>query len=229
VLLLHGILAADAVEPPKNGLRGWPLREIRVGGLAVWATLCLEERFSPGRAELLTQHALLEHAVGACLPVRFPTCLPDELAVRELLEGRRDELLSALEHVRGRAELAVTMTWTGQAPTTTEAPIETTTPGRRFLEERRRRHVQADKRRAEAERLAGLLEADPGVVDARHTLCPSDQIALSSALLVGREHASAVRKRVEDLRQGIRILVNGPWPPYSFASLEGQPRSSKMS
>jgi hypothetical protein len=38
---------------------------------------------------------------------------------------------------------------------------------------------------------------------------------------VANTDALAVAERLRDLRQGVRILVNGPWPPYSFVSLEG--------
>jgi hypothetical protein len=58
------------------------------------------------------------------------------------------------------------------------------------------------------------------VVEAKHSLCPSDEIGLSSALLVAEANALAVAKRCRDLRESVRILVMGPWPPYTFASLE---------
>jgi hypothetical protein len=219
VLLLHAILPTDAAARPDTGLRGWPLREVRLDGLAAWATECLEQPFSPGRDDLLAQHALLEHALGRCLPVRFPTWLADEDAVRDMLQQRSRPLLAALERVRGHVELAVTVTWSAKPPAT-EAPVVATSRGRRFLEQRRRQYAQADQRRAEAQRLATLLEADDRVVEAKHSLCPSDEIGLSSALLVAEANALAVAKRCRDLRESVRILVNGPWPPYTFASLE---------
>jgi Gas vesicle synthesis protein GvpL/GvpF len=220
VLLLHAILPIDAPRPPATGLRGWPLREVRAAGLSAWATQCVQEGFSPGRDDLLAHHGLIEQALGACLPVRFPTWLPDEHAVRELLDRRRAELEAALVRVRGRVELAVTITWTGE-PSVPEPASFAATPGRRFLEERRWRYATTDQRRAEAQRLAKLLEHYPEVLKARHTLCPSPAIAVSSALLVEAEHAAGVRKRLQAFEEGIRILVNGPWPPYSFVSLEG--------
>jgi hypothetical protein len=193
--------------------------EIRAGELMAWATCCGEERFSPGREDLLTQHALLAMALGACLPVRFPTWLEDENAVRELLAQRRSALLTALARVRGRVELAVTASWT--TPARAPEPTLTTSPGRRYLEERRRAYASADEQRAQAQRLATLIAADERIIEAHHALCPSDEIGLSSALLVSQTDALAVAKRLRDLREGVRILVNGPWPPYSFVSLEG--------
>jgi Gas vesicle synthesis protein GvpL/GvpF len=52
--------------------------------------------------------------------------------------------------------------------------------------------AQADHRRAEAQRLADLLAADERVVEARHSLCPSDEIGVSSALLAGEAAALAM-------------------------------------
>jgi Gas vesicle synthesis protein GvpL/GvpF len=219
VLLLHAILPTEAAAPPDAGLRGWPLRVVHANGLSAWATECVEQPFSPRRDDLLAQHALLEQALGVCLPVRFPTWLPDKHAVRDLLQQRRAALLAALERVRGRVELAVTVTW-DQQPLAAPTAVVATSPGRRFLEQRGRQYAQADQRRAEAQRLAMLLETDDRVLEAQHSLCPSDQIGLSSALLVEEADALAVAKRFRDLRQGVRILVNGPWPPYTFASLE---------
>ena len=217
MLLLHAILAAESVKPPRAGLRGWPLREVRVGELTGWATHCGEPTFSPGREDLLAQHALLQNALGACVPVRFPTWLADEAAVRELLARRHAGLLAALEHVRGRVELAVTTTWAAEGLATPVSVIASS-PGRRFLEERRRQYAESDQRRAAAERVARLIEADDGVMEARHSL---SNLGLSSAVLVRADDALAVAERLRELREGVRILVNGPWPPYSFVSLEG--------
>jgi hypothetical protein len=220
VLLLHAILPADAAAAPDTGLRGWPLRQVRARQLTAWATECAEQPFSPGRDDLLCQHTLVQQALGVCLPVRFPTWLADEHALRELLQQRSEALVAALEHVRGRVELAVTIRWDAQRPEN-PAPVVATSPGKRFLDERRRQYAQADEQRAEARRLAKLVEADERVLAAQHTVCPSREIGLSSALLVSQADALAVATRLRDLREGVRILVNGPWPPYSFVSLEG--------
>jgi hypothetical protein len=111
----------------------------------------------------------------------------------------------------------VTVTWADE-PSSPEPPAPATSPGKRFLEDRRRHYAQSDQRRAEAERLARLIAADERVLEARHS--PTN-VGLSSALLVHAEDAVGVAKRLRSLQEGVRILVNGPWPPYSFVSLEG--------
>ena len=223
-LLLHAIgpAEAQAAAAPQSGLRpGWPVRAVGACGLVAWASECAD--VPPlGRDDVLAHHRLAEQglAAGLCLPVRFPTWAADEHAVRELLEQRRAELLAVLNRVTGRVELAVTITWTNDQPGA-EPPTQATTPGKRYLQERRQRYAAADQRRSEGQRLAAAVAADARVLEATHTLCPSPEIGLSSALLVNAEDAVAVRKRLQGLEEGVRILVSGPWPPYSFVSLEG--------
>ena len=44
-------------------------------------------------------------------------------------------------------------------------------------------------------------------------------VALSSAVLVARASAEDVKNRLIRAEQDVRILVNGPWPPYTFATV----------
>jgi hypothetical protein len=57
------------------------------------------------------------------------------------------------------------------------------------------------------------------LVDVRHQVCPSVTVALSSALLVPRDRAEQIKARLIRQEQDVRILVNGPWPAYTFASV----------
>ena len=223
-LLLHAIgpAEAQAAPLPETGLRPeWPLGAVCAAGLVAWASQCADVR-PLGRGDALAHHRLAQQglAAGLCLPVRFPTWVGDEQAVRELLDQRREALWAALDRVRGRVELAVTVTWLDTRPSPQPARLATT-PGTRFLQERQRRYATTDQQRAEAQRLAGVIAADRRVLDAQHTIAPSQAIGLSSALLVAAEDALAVAKGLESLQEGVRILVNGPWPPYSFVLLEG--------
>jgi len=219
-LLLHAIGPAEqAAALPASGLRpGWPLRAVCTPGLVAWVSECAD--VPPlGRDDVLAHHRLAEQglAAGLCLPVRLPTWVADEHALRELLEQRREGLLGVLERVTGRVELAVTVTWADDH-SSPEPPAPATTPGTRFLQQRQVLFAHSDQRRAEAERLGRLIEDDARVVEARHSVT---NLGLSSALLVGVDDAVAVAKRLRSLGEGLRILVNGPWPPYSFVSLEG--------
>ena len=59
--------------------------------------------------------------------------------------------------------------------------------------------------------------------DAQHRLAPSERVALSSALLVPRDQAEALAERARQLGtelDDVDLVVSGPWPPYSFATVE---------
>jgi hypothetical protein len=174
-----------------------------------------------GRADLLAHHDIISALAAQMdvLPARFPTWLADEEALRHELEYRQVDLGNALERVRGRVELAVTAIWTA---TSDEAPPpEAATPGRTYLLGRQQAFSGSDRRRTRARQLADELERLVGedLIEIRHQVCPSQTVALSSAVLVPRGHAEDVKKRIPHAQQDVRILINGPWPPYTFADV----------
>jgi hypothetical protein len=209
-LLLHAILAHDVRAPELTVVA----TERLVGVASAWDDEPL------GRGDMLAHHevvARLHDTHEACLPARFPTRLADADALRQLLLKREQPLLGALERVRGRAELAVTVLWTALP---TVEPMPATTPGRQYLLARQQALNSADAQRSAAHALAEAIERVVGaeLVEAQRKVCPTPQIALSLALLVARAAAAGVAQRVTDIedRDGVRILVNGPWPPYTF-------------
>jgi hypothetical protein len=230
-LLLHAITTSDpraAAADAAAGLGGRRLRRIDTGNLVAWASEFPSPPDQFTRADLLKHHEIISrlHAqVEACLPARFATWMTGDSG----LERRAEPLTAALERVRDRSELAVTALWTspleaddppGQTP-----PPEAATPGTRYLRDRQHAFAGTDRRRARARELADEIERGAGqeLVEAIHSICPSPAVALSAALLVPRGAGTAVRLRLLRDRPGVRILVNGPWPPYTFADvvLEG--------
>ncbi|HEY3063969.1 MAG TPA: GvpL/GvpF family gas vesicle protein [Chloroflexota bacterium] len=212
-LLLHAIVPADPAAPRPAC--------VSTDRLSACATDWDQRPLT--RAEMLAHHGLVsrlhvEHE--ACLPARFPTVVADAAALRALLVRREPELLGNLERVRGRTELAVTAVWTQQSAA---EPMASTTPGRQYLLQRQRDFHSADAQRAIAAEIADAVERALGadVVEAQRKLCPRPDTALSLALLVPRAGAQQLVERVPDADElrGVRILVNGPWPPYSFVAL----------
>lgn len=216
-LLLHAITLSPETAPALDGVS----RQV-VGRLTAWATP-LEEGAAPfTRADMLSHHHLVEAIFGgvdALLPARFPTLLAYQDELRDRLASREKALLAQLERVRGCAEVAVTALWT--APDDSNPRVSSETPGRRYLLERQAQITGSERRHARAKALAQQLELHTGdeLVDARHTFCPSALIGLSSALLVRRGRVADVRARLVRAEQDVRILVNGPWPPYTFAAV----------
>jgi hypothetical protein len=173
------------------------------------------------RADLLAHHRLvteLFESVDACLPVRFPTRVADADALQAQLVAQEATLIRQLEQVRDKCELAVTLVWTTEQPS---ADVYASTPGRQYLLKRRQAIVDTERRQARAIELADAMERLGGadVLDARRRVCPSSTVALSMAMLIRRETVDWVRSRLGLIStEDVRILVNGPWPAYTFVS-----------
>jgi hypothetical protein len=223
-LLLLAISSASC--PPFAAADGGPLVRVSEGALAAWAMAHDHSDTAIGRAELIAHHALVsrlhDHADGV-LPARFPTWT-DEAALRVVLRQQATAYGAGLEHVRGRVELAVTALWT-EAPEAArrhgDDQQERLSPGTRYLLQRQEAFVGSDRRRATATSLADELEHEVGevVADSQRQVCPSTNVALSMALLVARAAVPDVQVGLLRHRAGVRILVNGPWPPYTFAAV----------
>jgi hypothetical protein len=231
-LFVHAIalVSSGLPERPLIGLRGHTVGRVCSEPLAAWATAWESADRELRRADLLAHHALVEtvSATGPCLPVRFGTWLRGQSAVAELLESRQPELLAAIARVRGRCELAITLLWhdpsTAIAPEPAAALPVGAGSGRVYLEDRRQFWRGSVRRRERSEALARQLEQAVGIqgADVQHTICPSDRVALSSALLIPEHQAAEIRERAlraSYVLPDVRILVNGPWPPYSFSGI----------
>jgi hypothetical protein len=199
-LLLHAVVPAEDM-----GLRE-PLLGTVAGPLLGIATA--ED------TDMLEHHRVvqeLHERFSACLPARFPTYVEDAETLRTLLTEREEALWAALERVRGRSELAVTAMWT-RAPTVAEGG-----PGRRYLLRLQWQQRVAREVADEVERVAR-----PEAQSVQRALNPRPGTAVSLAVLVPRESTGVVVKRLSSLdpRDDVRILVSGPWPPYSFVGLD---------
>jgi len=208
-LLLHAITTpADAPAAATVCLN--------VGGMTAWYTALPTDTGPFTKEDMLEHHRVVSqifNRVDACLPARFPTLVADEDELRSQLEAKADVLAAQLGVVRGACEIAVTAVWTVEPA---DDQLEAVPPGRRYL----LRRASSERRRQRADQLADSLEQAAGqdVLQARRRVCPSAQVALSLALLLRRTTADNVRERLgRDLGEDVRILVNGPWAPYTFA------------
>lgn len=221
-LLLHAIAPAPLAGPPA-GLHGVALSFVSAGAIGAWAS---EVGEGAGTREDAFEHHRVVEALCArqpCLPIRFGSRVADAAGAAALLAPRAAELARSLERIGRRRELAVTLLWS-DAPATPgrgHAPAPDAS-GRAYLERKRVGHAEADGRlaaaQALAERLALGLSSDQA--DVRHAFCPSDQVALSTAILApeGREEELKEEAvRVASELAGVRAVVSGPWPPYTFA------------
>jgi hypothetical protein len=176
--------------------------------------------------------AAATHATVA--PMRLVTIFADDESVSRHLAGSYDALSAALDRVEGRREWSVKAYAARPA-----APAEAATAGAgssgsgaAYLQ---RKREQATRRRAAGERsiqLAEELHESIGrLTTAGRRLTPQDPrlsgrtepMILNAAYLVTIEEGEGFRSAVQRLAEvhpDVVVEVDGPWPPYSFATLD---------
>lgn len=223
-LLAHAIAAAPPAALAREGLRGRPLSWSESAGLGLWSTE-LSPDIKLERPDALEHHRLVERMCAAqpCLPVRFGTVFETSLEARTSLDERATALREALARVAGKSELALTLLW--REPSAATAPESAAGPGRRYMEARRAEYAAAEARRARAESVVDRVIAELAIERPLvwHQTCTSDSVAVSLAVLVPTERALERRSdlsRIAERFTDVVPVVNGPWPPYTFARIE---------
>jgi hypothetical protein len=224
-LLAHAIVAAPAALLPVEGLRGRPLSWSEAAtGLGLWSTEWASN-MKLERPDALEHHRLVERICAAqpCLPVRFGTAFANVDAARASLDDRAETLHAALARVSGKSEIALTLLW--REPSAAVATLPAEGPGRRYLEGRRAEFAAREGRRTRAEALVERLIAELAIDRPLvwHETCTSASVAVSLAVLVPTERALERKADVARIASGfgdVISVVNGPWPPYTFARTE---------
>ena len=171
-------------------------------------------------------------ALGATTaPMRLVTICSDEASVRARLDEWYDGLQTALDRVEGCHEWSV-KAFAALAPESGDEPTSRATSGAAYLA---RKRAQADERRAAADdaaRVADVVHDELGAhTRATRRLAPQDPrlagypgtMILNGAYLVHDDDQDAFRSAAADLARrypDAGIDVRGPWPPYSFATLD---------
>lgn len=214
MLYLYAFAEPSATLPETGGIGGAALRlesietvEAVVGELGVEAEATEEAVLA--HARVVDELASLNAAV---VPVRFGAAFRDVESLRRAVAPRAHALVGALGRVRGCVELGVRVL----AP----APPEQreSGSGRAYMVTR------LDEVRR-AERLGGELHA-PLAELARasdHRVHVTPQLLLSAAYLVERDRVATFRGVVEELaasREELSFACTGPWPAYSFGTLD---------
>ncbi len=179
----------------------------------------------------VARHAA-EHAPTA--PLRLATVFLGEDSLRAQLDEWHDRAARALDRIEGRGEWGVKAYVDPSAaePAATGPADSGPGAGRAYLMQRRaagrQRAEAAEQDAATAEEIHAAL-AEVAVAGRRlpaqdrrltgHT----GEMVLNGTYLVDEDRVPAFRDAVDRLAQEharVRLEVGGPWPPYSFASLE---------
>lgn len=213
--------ATVATPPARPGLGGARLRTLDRNGLAAVYSRHRTLRPRPVPEQVLAHEriveAIMEH--GPVLPMRFGTQLDAEERLADVLVARHDELLRALERVRDRVELGVRVIAERTVPATTASGAATDARGRRSsgrayllarVSDQRRRDLLARELHAPLAELAAGTVLREG---------PAPPAIVAGAYLVDAGRVEEFRARANALgerQRDVRVVVTGPWPPYSF-------------
>ena len=181
--------------------------------------------------EAMLHHEAVVEAVrhqGPALPVRFGTMFRDETSVASALAERYDPLVADLDRVGDKVELSLTALWASashdQLPALRgEEALTGQSAGARYLlaraAELRREETMKERARLVARRLDQALSAH--ALDRRVTLAPVERVAVRTAYLLDPAGVTAFRAAFDAMRRErreVRLLLTGPWPPYSFVT-----------
>ncbi len=167
-------------------------------------------------------------------PMRMTTIYLDDWSVRRRLELWYDALVAALNRVAGRQEWSVKVYASAssrQAAPETEPAV---TGGAAYL--RHKKAAAEERRTAESRSMAAAEEVDQVLSDlavaTRHLRAQDPRLSgveetmlLNGAYLVDERSAAEFTSRVAGLvaaHPEVSIACGGPWPPYSFATVEEQ-------
>ncbi|MCA1826039.1 MAG: GvpL/GvpF family gas vesicle protein [Myxococcales bacterium] len=210
-------LYAIVLGAPNGGVgaRGESLHTVACGELSA----LVGDPPAPLSVDALRAHEAavrrIAEACDACLPARFGATSPSEEALQRELIARTAELIEALQLVRGREQMTLRVhraTGTGRE---SGAEIMSRSPsagsGTRYLEARRRA-----RKLPELDPLRVALEA---LTRAERVERHSEPGLLASVYhLIDKGTAPQYARIVESLKlEGLRMVVSGPWPAWSFA------------
>ncbi|HWC38075.1 MAG TPA: GvpL/GvpF family gas vesicle protein [Acidimicrobiales bacterium] len=184
-------------------------------------------------------HRVLEAVVqfAPVIPMRLAVVFHDDSGVRAMLENHREGISAALRRVDGRFEWGVKAYAESQRIEPPPDPPESTSEqgrGTAYLLKRRaqlsaREQARADVAQAAEDVHAALAEL--ATASRRHP--PQDRrltrqasaMVLNGAYLLDEERTDefvAVATDLDDRHPELRLELTGPWPPYSFATLEDE-------
>jgi len=193
----------------------------------------------PGVERILAYENIVEtlHRRHAVLPVRYGCVFDDASEVIDLLRSRRGVYQAALCQLRGRVEMGIRALLHptdeaqgrhGHSRTLTDlfhSNAQGIPPGRAYLAARRLCYAERDRldeqlgKQVEAIRqaFAGLF-VESVLQDRPFQNAHDGATAISIVFLVDREKLGPFRRAFLTFSQAqpTRLLLSGPWPPYSF-------------
>jgi len=176
-------------------------------------------------------HAVIDAVADAgveTLPFRLFTIFSTEARAREAFSERLPAILRGFDRVRGRREWVLRIGKPDPSRATAPAQVTPATSGTSFLA------AKAAARRDDAARTARVQRDAAAAYEALARLAdgarlkevdPSGNLLIDAALLVSPRAEENLKRTLtasaaQLLDDGCAVSLTGPWPPYSFASLD---------
>jgi hypothetical protein len=220
--------ARDGVSdglPP--GVDGAKVSRVAAAGLAASFSRVRPRDTVPSVSRVQAYARVIEalHKRHTVLPMRYGCELSTRAQVVELLCERRTEFQAALDEVEGCVELSVRILLKKtEAPAPTDVgPAPGPSPGQAYLAKRKAWYADQDHQWNEAAAAARRMEKAFDGLFLRcvtEPLRPGREQLLTLHFLVQRKDQEAFRREFRRLEKSApeRLLLTGPWPPYSFTS-----------
>lgn len=231
--LLYCICRQGADEPCREP----GIRAVTGHGLAAVVSEMEEPAAAPSVSSLLEYERIVAaiHARQTVIPLRYGCLMEDEEQIVRLLEDRRQEYEALLDRLEGMTEMGIRALWPARSAPLREVPQS---PGAAYLASLRNRYHSPDALAAEesllADRIAALLRR--WFTGQRREISPSRQGRLLSLyFLTPKSRAGEFRRMAREISppRGVKVLLSGPWPPYSFVDcapdlMETRPASARL-
>jgi hypothetical protein len=225
-------IARDHPAPPDlDGIERFASR-----GLAILHQTAPADALEPSLATLQAYAATIAelHAGETILPLRFGSVHDTPSRLEDWLRVHADSWREALDEIEGCHEMGLRVLLDPPAETPVVAKLFAgDCPGTSYLKALKARLDVSNAARAEAMRLAGRLGEELDQLARRWLVedpVPGREPLLSLMYLIPRPSLGLFRETVKRLQSRIpgKLLLTGPWPPYSFTDAGKTPSKSNI-
>jgi hypothetical protein len=207
-MLLYAVVLSDATDPDGEGLTGRGLEIIRSALAAMIVEECPDD-FRATKENSLAFAEIMCSLAAPLLPIRFPTMLATRSAVLAQLQPNEAAWHQRLTELQSLSEVVVRAQSSEPEDELADAP---STSGTSYLLNRAAALQRRDASVAEIRELVREWAREIKVLPARQ--------GIRIACLVANDDIPQLREAVLAWQQAgdqRRVVVSGPWPPFSFA------------
>ncbi|MGH7678935.1 MAG: GvpL/GvpF family gas vesicle protein [Gemmatimonadaceae bacterium] len=229
---VYAIVRRDTAIPPRAITGAANLATVACRDLAA-VTGRMDDATPRLTMEDMLHHEAVVEAVrrrGPALPVRFGTVFRDATSVASAIAHRYGPLEADLYRLGDKVELSLAALWPappcGDEPAPVppdEGPLATQSAGARYMRSRAAEFRRDDLLKERANAVARSLDQVLGAraLEQRISLAPNPRLAVRAAYLLDPATVGDFRAVFDTMRRGrcdVRLLLTGPWSPYSFVT-----------